>query len=84
VIIIVKIKKKKKFCKNNNTLNKTEDTNIFHKENNINYYLNKYFLLKNIYDSNINVIIATNKALNMNDNNEILRITSLSNYFKWE
>jgi len=65
--------------KNNNTPNKTENTNIFQKENNINYDLNNYFI-NGIYNSNeynngnyknlgINSNIHNNEIESMNKNN---------------
>jgi len=48
---IVIITLEKKFFKYKNIPNKTENTNIFHKENNIIYDLNKYFFIE-IYECN--------------------------------
>ncbi|KAG4102223.1 hypothetical protein H8356DRAFT_1341884 [Neocallimastix lanati (nom. inval.)] len=52
--------------KNNNTPDKTENTNIFQKENNINYDLNNYFI-NGIYDSN-EYNNSNYKNLGMNSN----------------
>ena len=73
-----KSEKKKKIKTNDTPKNrKTENTNNFHKENNIDYDLNKYFI-KNINDSdkynNINY-----KDLDMNDNILNNEITSTNN-----
>jgi len=73
-----KSEKKKKFKTNNTPKNrKKKNTNNFHKENNIDYDLNKYFI-KNINDSdkynNINY-----KDLDMNDNILNNEITSINN-----
>jgi len=74
--------------KNNNTPNKTENTNIFQKENNINYDLNNYFI-NGIYDSNeynnsnyknlgINSNIRNNEIASMNNNIHNNEIASMN------
>ncbi|KAG4106280.1 hypothetical protein H8356DRAFT_1400013 [Neocallimastix lanati (nom. inval.)] len=60
--------------KTNNTPNKTENTNIFQKENNTNYNLNNY-LINDIYDGN-KYNISNYKDIDMNNNKEI---TSMNN-----
>ena len=62
--------------KSNNIPNKTETTNTFQKENNINYNLNNYFI-NNIYDNN-KYNNSNDKDLGMNNkyiwNNEITSV----------
>jgi len=62
---------------NNNTPNKTENTNIFQKENNINCDLNNYFI-NGIYDSN-EYNDSNYKNLGMNINIRNNEITSMNN-----